>query len=282
MLNVLPVNANTTRDIGQEPELNFQKIGKWISFYTSLERISKGLNPLLYEPILEKAAEWQAGYCVKIKTLDHYSTEQGMRTIKDRVEHFGGSYNSWGENLTVQFSINSEGILYYIKNDESGGYKDYGSHVIYYRDEQQMGYTMVKNWMNSPGHRANILTAGFTLIGAASAKGVYSNENSYYGCQVFGAKMNFMTGDKIPESEFSKLTVKKDSTNGKAAYSISYNGKLEVKVIEANGEKKPVDQPIIKNGEIWLFKMEQRPEGRLVAVLYDKDIDIMYPVKLLE
>lgn len=282
MIASVPISANTTRDIGQEPELNPGKIGKWISFYTGLERISRGLQPLLYEPVLEKAAQWQAGYCVKINTLDHYSTEQGMRTVKDRVVHFGGSYSSWGENLTVQFCANTEGIMYYIRNDAGGQYKDYGNYTIYWRDEQQMAYTMVKTWMNSAGHRANILKADFMLIGASAAKGVYSNEKSYYGCQVFGSKKYFMSGNNAPENELSKMIVAKSGSGLNTAYSISYNGKYEVRVIEIIGDNKPESLPVAGSGGKWLFKAGQQSKGKLSASLYDKDSDIIYPVKLLE
>ncbi len=282
LIGAFPASANTTRDLGPEPELNSKKIGAWISFYTNLERISRGLNPLLYESILEKAAEWQAGYCAKIKNLNHNSAEPGMRTVKDRVEHFGGSYNTWGENLTVQFSINSEGVMYYIKSDGRGEYKDYGSHAIYWRDDRQMAYVMVRNWMTSPGHRANILNAGFSLIGAAAAKGVYSGEKSYYGCQVFGARTFFLAGEKAAESEFAKLSVARSGAGGKNSYSISYNGRYDVMIIEINGGDKPVSHPVEKNGNSLLFRPKMRPKGLLFAALHDKVRDIIYPVKMLQ
>ncbi len=44
---------------------------------------------------------------------------------------------------------------------------------------------MVDQWMESPGHRANLLSSQFSLIGVGVAQ---ARDGSWYGVQVFGAK----------------------------------------------------------------------------------------------
>lgn len=44
---------------------------------------------------------------------------------------------------------------------------------------------IVKAWMASPGHRANILNTHYTQIGIAVGKGTYKDENTWIGIQVF-------------------------------------------------------------------------------------------------
>jgi uncharacterized protein YkwD len=44
---------------------------------------------------------------------------------------------------------------------------------------------MVGQWLDSPGHRANLLNSGFTLIGIGTAQ---AGNGAWYGVQVFGAK----------------------------------------------------------------------------------------------
>ncbi|HSJ22521.1 MAG TPA: CAP domain-containing protein, partial [Nocardioidaceae bacterium] len=44
---------------------------------------------------------------------------------------------------------------------------------------------MVGQWLDSPGHRANLLNSGFTLIGIGTAR---AGDGAWYGVQVFGAK----------------------------------------------------------------------------------------------
>lgn len=45
---------------------------------------------------------------------------------------------------------------------------------------------LVQDWMNSPGHRANILNNRYTEIGVAIVKGVYKGESVWIGVQEFG------------------------------------------------------------------------------------------------
>jgi uncharacterized protein YkwD len=44
---------------------------------------------------------------------------------------------------------------------------------------------MVGQWLDSPGHRANLLNSSFTLIGIGTARAA---DGAWYGVQVFGAK----------------------------------------------------------------------------------------------
>jgi len=45
---------------------------------------------------------------------------------------------------------------------------------------------VVQDWMNSPGHRANILNVRYTEIGVAVVKGTYKGETVWIGVQEFG------------------------------------------------------------------------------------------------
>jgi uncharacterized protein YkwD len=55
-----------------------------------------------------------------------------------------------------------------------------GENVAYgYRD----GAAVMVGWMNSPGHRANILNANYRLLGVGAAQ---SAQGRWYSAQVFG------------------------------------------------------------------------------------------------
>ncbi len=49
---------------------------------------------------------------------------------------------------------------------------------------------LVKAWMDSPGHRANILNKRFTEIGVAVGKGKYQGEEVWIGVQEFGLPLS--------------------------------------------------------------------------------------------
>ena len=278
----IPVGANTTRDIGNEPELDLKLVSKWIVFYTNIERIKNQLEPVQYNAGLEQAAYWQAEYCVKIKTLDHVSSVTGMRTPKDRIEHFGERCGNCGENLTVKFAINSEGISYIIRKDEHGIYFDYGSKAIKWRNEQEMGYTMVDSWMKSPGHRKNILTPGFKWIGAGTVKGLYNNNKSYYGCQVFngygGLPHNFFKS----AYELNGLEIKRSTIGGKNSWIINYSGEMLPGVIEVNEDNELKSYNLEKKDNGFVFIRNSHGIGKFFVSLYDKQHDIIYPMELLK
>lgn len=66
----------------------------------------------------------------------------------------------------------------------------------------------VQDWMNSPGHRANILNTRFTEIGVAVVKGVYEGETVWIGVQEFGLPLS-----NCPEpSEALKNEIDSDKT----------------------------------------------------------------------
>jgi uncharacterized protein YkwD len=276
------LHANTTRDLGNEPDLNIKLISKWIIFYTNIERVKNNLAPIQYDPDLGKAAYWQAEYNTKTGTLEHIISVKEMSTPKDRIEHFGGTCGSCGENLTVKFAINSEGIRFTIKNDSNGTFNDYGANTLKWRNEQEMGYSMLDSWMKSPGHRKNILNTGFIWMGAGIAKGMYSNNKSYYGCQVFngygGLPHNFIKA----EYRLAGFEAKKSKISGKDAYIISYNGTLVPGVIEVNKDKELKPYVLEKKDNKLVFIKSAPVSGELFAALYDKEHDILYPVMLLK
>ena len=61
-------------------------------------------------------------------------------------------------------------------------------------------------WMNSPGHKANILNDRFTEIGIATAQGIYNGRNTTFVVQFFGKP----AAAKV--AQVGKVTVKKETT----------------------------------------------------------------------
>jgi uncharacterized protein YkwD len=102
-----------------------------------------GLPPLANNPQLQKAAEGMAGRMVAEQFFSH-ETPDG-KTVVDRIEPTGyiPSSDDWvvGENLA------------------------WGSGAL------STPQAIVNGWMNSPGHRANMLAADYKDIGLAAAMG---------------------------------------------------------------------------------------------------------------
>lgn len=109
------------------------------------ERAKYGLSPLTYDSTLARAADIRA---VEIRTLFSHTRPDGTScfTVLDEV---GYSYRSAGENIA------------------------YG---------QSTAEEVMTAWMNSEGHRANIL-GDYTFIGI----GVYESGGTIYWSQLFAS-----------------------------------------------------------------------------------------------
>ena len=101
----------------------------------NIERAKSGLPALKLDAPLSQIATLKADDMMENNYFDHVSPTYGQPW--DMANKFGYTYTSFGENIA------------------------YG-----HRSPQEV----VKGWMDSPGHKANILTKDFTNIGAGISK----------------------------------------------------------------------------------------------------------------
>lgn len=116
---------------------------------TNAERARAGLTSLSVNSRLNTAAQLQADQLAARRILDHEVSGGQYPTPADRLAAAGYQWQASGENLA------------------SG---------------QTTAAAAMSDWMNSPGHRLNILNVTFTELGTAYA--VDANGRPYY-VQVF-------------------------------------------------------------------------------------------------
>jgi uncharacterized protein YkwD len=122
--------------------------GELIEF-TNRERARAGLSPLRTNARLTQAAEIQAGQVAAAGRLEHTLPQAAYPTLEDRMAAAGYAWRRVGENLAFG---------------------------------QRNAAAAVDTWMQSPGHRENILNDEFVDIGAGFV--VDPNGRPYY-VQVF-------------------------------------------------------------------------------------------------
>ncbi|GAA2849122.1 hypothetical protein GCM10010517_06420 [Streptosporangium fragile] len=113
---------------------------------TNAERRKAGCGALVHDPQLRAAAQ---GHSADMAAKNYFShTSQDGRTMTDRIKASGFSpMRAWAENIAMG---------------------------------QRTPAEVVQGWMNSSGHRANILNCTYTHIGvgvANSARGIYWTQN---------------------------------------------------------------------------------------------------------
>lgn len=118
---------------------------------TNKARAGEGLGSLEYNATLERAAQAKADDMAARKYFSH-TTPDG-KTPWTFFEAAGYAYQSAGENLAVHFA-----------------------------DVEPLQDA----WMNSPGHRANIMSPKYTEMGVGIARGVYEGYESVFVVELFG------------------------------------------------------------------------------------------------
>ncbi|MEG1254597.1 CAP domain-containing protein [Clostridium sp.] len=128
----------------QVEQLIFNKVNE--------ERARAGVAQLSYSGLMEKYARIKSKDMGDRNYFDHKNPEGQL--ITTQMANDGVSYRAWGENIA------------YI-----GGVSDLNA----------LANQFMTNWMNSQGHRENILSTNFTSIGV----GVYKSGDRYYATQEF-------------------------------------------------------------------------------------------------
>lgn len=119
--------------------------------FTNQERVKYHLPTLRENSLLDQAAALKVKDMFSRQYFEHVSP-QGVGPA-DLVERVGYEYIAVGENLAL------------------GNYKD--------------DQALVQAWMNSPGHKANILNGKFSEIGVAVGKGAFEGQQVWLAVQTF-------------------------------------------------------------------------------------------------
>lgn len=126
--------------------------------YANQDRSAQNYHHLAVNSVLEKAAQMKANDMAEKSYFAHTSPEG--KNPWYWFKQAGYSFNYAGENLAVNFS-----------------------------DSKDVNTA----WMNSPGHRANILNDKFTEIGIAIAEGMYQGKKTIFVVQLFGTPKQVVT-----------------------------------------------------------------------------------------
>lgn len=118
------------------------------------ERRHQGLRPLVYNPQLDQMARIQAANMAHFQKMAHTIPGAKLPALGDRARYVGYAYGRIAENVALGYP-NADAV--------------------------------VEGWMNSSGHRHNILDRDVTETGIAIAR---SSAGGVYYCQVFGRQLS--------------------------------------------------------------------------------------------
>ena len=145
-----PSDDNNTSNDNQTTTGSFLSFQKEVTRLVNVERSKRGLSELSFNTQLSNVATIKSQDMINKNYFDHTSPTYGSPF--DMMKQFNISYRTAGENIAKG---------------------------------QTSPAQVVNSWMNSSGHRANILNANFTDIGIGVAK---SSNGTLYWTQMFIGK----------------------------------------------------------------------------------------------
>ncbi len=143
--------AATSSDLGV-PSTDGALNQNAILLLVNAERAKAALKPLVFNKRLADMAEAKANDMITKQYFAHVAPD-GTDVVK-LAERYEYHYLNIGENLAMGDFISSSDVM--------------------------------DGWMNSPGHRANILNKNYTEIGISAIEGNYEGRMVWYAVQEFG------------------------------------------------------------------------------------------------
>ena len=144
-----PVEKPNTENNNQAQAGNFSEFQQEVLNLVNKERTSRGLSPLTLNAKLSNVATLKSQDMVNKHYFDHQSPTYGSPF--DMMKQFGISYRTAGENIAMG---------------------------------QRTPKEVMNSWMNSSGHRANILNSSYKELGVGIAKD--ANGRLYWTQQFIG------------------------------------------------------------------------------------------------
>ena len=171
-------------------EIDYPLLNAAIFYETNKERAKAGLPVFGHSEGLEQAAQNHSTDMVKFGFFSHTSPVKGKETPAKRIALTGVHGSTSGENIAETFGIEYEPGKSIFPPDKNGGFFSYSYKGKPILNQTYIGFaeTIVKQWMESPGHRANILLTNFKYLGTGAAH--FSNK-AFYNIDEFRCTQNF-------------------------------------------------------------------------------------------
>ncbi len=140
-----------------------------VLIYSNAARAANRLPPLVQDGKLSRAAAVHAANMARLRSFGHSVPVRGQASFQERIDRVSLRYRLAGENIAMDKVYRLVGRP--ISTRMSGCDFTYGDTraAVPIHSYATLASDVVNRWMNSPGHRANLLSRNFTRIGSAMA-----------------------------------------------------------------------------------------------------------------
>ena len=154
------------------------------------QRIQNGLKPCKYNTKLEKASQFHAEWMARNRKMEHLQEEaKSLEDHKTCTHHpinraIRAGYREWDDIFLIENRPN--GPVVHTKPDANNHVGEIVAAGWKAGHPATQTATVVNGWMNSPGHRKEVLTAHYEEMGIGVACKPDDQYDTFW-CVVFGA-----------------------------------------------------------------------------------------------
>ena len=164
--------TNSQKYAGGSP-LNRGEIEKWVIEFTNEERTNAGLQPLRHDAAISDIARSHSENMARLGFMSH---DIESRNPTDRAMAVGYNCRAYRGDGSYSYGL-SENVAEHTRVTQWMGLGMSYRPVDYHHGAEEAARELVQRWMNSPGHRENILDRESRSIGV----GIAIQEASEYG-----------------------------------------------------------------------------------------------------
>jgi len=150
-------------------DIDYDLLAAAVFHETNRRRAEHNLPALEYKRELREASRIQARGMKHEQGISHEHPKEDKQTVEDRLEHVGLNPRFFSENVAMVFGIRYEsGEPFYIRREDGRRIlsDEPGGPPIPPHTYQSFAEGLLESWMDSPGHRRNILATQPDSLGA--------------------------------------------------------------------------------------------------------------------
>ncbi len=200
-------NSNTTfrsnplfNKVIDPDNVDYRRLNAAVFFVTNEERLKRNLSSLEHSIELEAAAWYHSKRMTELNFFSHYDRDPARRDPVKRTGLAGVANPLPAENIASSsgIKITSGQRLYPIDISKGHLSSRPGGEIIPYHTYLSFADAIVKQWMDSPGHRANILSKDVIQLGC----GIYCfRDKSFFSILKCNGTQKFQSHEKIIKKE---------------------------------------------------------------------------------
>jgi uncharacterized protein YkwD len=177
--------------------IDYKLLHAAVFYETNRIRQQYGSPLLKHADALERAAKSHSDDMVQHQFFSHTSPVKGKIKITDRLAAVGIRNCTMAENIAETGGIDSEPGRSMYTPEQNGGYFSYIYHgePLPNHTYLSLAKAVVAQWLESKGHRENMLNSQFTYLGVGAA---HFNDHKFHNIDKFKITQDFSDSDGQP------------------------------------------------------------------------------------